>query len=109
MESEEKRQPAQAVIQHDTTAPTEQVVNASGHIQELSRNFSAWSLIGLGLSMGNVWPALGGSILVALYNGGPPGRLEWHLNKPGSKSNALQAYYTSLLLYLSSIGLLPHP
>lgn len=60
---------ASPTVQHGTDL----IVNASGHVQELSRNFSAWSLIGLGLSMGNVWPALGGSILVALYNGGPPG------------------------------------
>ncbi|KAI9869736.1 MAG: hypothetical protein M1823_008969, partial [Watsoniomyces obsoletus] len=52
-----------------------EVVNASGHVQELSRNFSLLSLAGVGLSVGNVWPAIGGSILVALYNGGPPGVL----------------------------------
>lgn len=50
-----------------------EVVNASGHVQELSRNFSLLSLAGVGLVVGNVWPAIGGSILVALYNGGPPG------------------------------------
>lgn len=73
MATEEKRQTPEVVSQDGPTTPNEQVVNASGHVQELSRHFSAWSLIGLGLSMGNVWPALGGSILVALYNGGPPG------------------------------------
>ena len=50
-----------------------QAVNASGHVQELARNFSLLSLAGVGLVVGNVWPAIGGSILVALYNGGPPG------------------------------------
>lgn len=49
------------------------LVNASGHVQELNRNFSLWSLAGVGLSVGNVWPAIGGSILVAISNGGPPG------------------------------------
>lgn len=53
-------------------APQE-LVNASGHTQELERNFSLLSLAGVGLVVGNVWPAVGGSILVALYNGGPPG------------------------------------
>ena len=52
---------------------TAEAVNASGHVQELSRNFSLLSLAGVGLVVGNVWPAIGGSILVALYNGGPPG------------------------------------
>lgn len=51
----------------------EHKINASGHVQELERNFSILSIIGYGLVCGNVWPALGGSILVALYNGGPPG------------------------------------
>jgi choline transport protein len=49
------------------------LVNASGHVQELNRNFSLISLAGVGLSVGNVWPAIGGSILVAIFNGGPPG------------------------------------
>lgn len=50
-------------------------INASGHTQELNRNFNLLSLAGVGLTVGNVWPALGGSILVAIFNGGPPGVL----------------------------------
>lgn len=52
-----------------------ELVNASGHAQELSRNFNLVSLAGVGLVVGNVWPAIGGSILVAIFNGGPPGVL----------------------------------
>ncbi|KAL2214427.1 amino acid transporter [Sarocladium strictum] len=51
------------------------VINASGHVQELKESFSLLSLAGLGLVVGNVWPAVGGSILVAVFNGGPPGLL----------------------------------
>lgn len=51
------------------------LVNASGHVQELARNFNLLSLVGIGLVVGNVWPAIGGSILVAIFNGGPPGVL----------------------------------
>lgn len=47
----------------------------AGHVSELARNFSLLSLAGTGILVGNVWPALGGSILVAIYNGGPPGVL----------------------------------
>lgn len=50
-------------------------VNASGHVQALPRNFSLLSLAGVGLVVGTVWPALGGSILAAVFNGGPPGVL----------------------------------
>ncbi len=52
-----------------------ELINASGHIQEVDRNFGLVSLTGYGLVHGNVWPALGGSILVAIFNGGPPGTI----------------------------------
>ncbi|OAX83895.1 hypothetical protein ACJ72_01741 [Emergomyces africanus] len=52
--------------------PTE-VVNASGHKQELERNFSLLSICAIGITTGNSWTAMGGSINVAIYNGGPPG------------------------------------
>ncbi|KAL8332160.1 hypothetical protein RB593_002484 [Gaeumannomyces tritici] len=55
--------------------PRDVPINASGHVQELDRNSSLVSLAGVGLVVGNVWPAIGGSILVAIFNGGPPGVL----------------------------------
>lgn len=51
------------------------LLNASGHRQELARGFSLVSLAGVGVTVGNVWPAIGGTILVAISNGGPPGVL----------------------------------
>ena len=48
-------------------------INASGHIQELDRNFGLWSICGLAICSGNIWIALGGTIVVAINNGGPPG------------------------------------
>ena len=51
------------------------VINPSGHRQELSRTFSLLSLCGLAISSGNDWIAVGGSLTVAIYNGGPPGVL----------------------------------
>ncbi len=48
-------------------------VNETGHVQELDRNFSLLSICSVGIVTGNTWAALGGSIVVALYNGGPPG------------------------------------
>lgn len=50
-------------------------INPSGHRQELDRNFSFWTLFALAISSGNVWMALGGSVTVAIFNGGPPGVL----------------------------------
>ncbi|TAQ90123.1 hypothetical protein B7494_g1581 [Chlorociboria aeruginascens] len=49
------------------------LINASGHHQELDRNFALINICGLGITSGNTWLALGGSITVAIYNGGPPG------------------------------------
>ncbi|TVY89019.1 putative amino-acid permease [Lachnellula willkommii] len=51
------------------------VVNETGHVQELERNFSLLSVCSVGIVTGNTWAALGGSIAVAIYNGGPPGVL----------------------------------
>ncbi|KAI9838406.1 MAG: hypothetical protein M1819_005675 [Sarea resinae] len=48
-------------------------VNASGHVQELDRNFSLLSVCAVGIVTGNTWAAFGGSIVVSIYNGGPPG------------------------------------
>lgn len=50
-------------------------VNASGHRDELVRQYSIWSLCGLALTIDNAWVALGGSIAVSVANGGPPGVL----------------------------------
>ncbi|KAI9703502.1 MAG: hypothetical protein M1820_005806 [Bogoriella megaspora] len=50
-----------------------EAINASGHVQELERNFGLLSICSVGIVTGNSWCALGGSIVVALYNGGPPG------------------------------------
>lgn len=50
-------------------------VNASGHRDELKRQYSIWSLCGLALTIDNAWVALGGSIAVSVANGGPPGVL----------------------------------
>lgn len=66
------------------------VINVSGHKQELERIFDPLSTISLAITSGNVWPSLAGSIVshiindlqirstyawqtVAIYNGGPPG------------------------------------
>jgi choline transport protein len=76
---------------------TPEFINASGHRQELDRNFSLINIVGLGLTTGNTWIAIGGSIVsflhllnvpktwedtglmrlqvVAIYNGGPPGAI----------------------------------
>jgi len=42
---------------------SEDLINASGHRQELDRNFRLINICGLGITSGNTWIALGGSIV----------------------------------------------
>ncbi|RDW80583.1 hypothetical protein BP5796_05281 [Coleophoma crateriformis] len=55
------------------TTPPIVEVNETGHVQELERLHSLLSICSVGIVTGNTWAALGGSIAVAIYNGGPPG------------------------------------
>jgi hypothetical protein len=47
----------------DDTIGVGEVINASGHKQELDRQFSLLSICSIGITTGNVWAALGGSIV----------------------------------------------
>ncbi|KAF7164448.1 hypothetical protein CNMCM5623_008995 [Aspergillus felis] len=53
--------------------PSTELVNASGHRQELERNFSLLSICAVAVTTGNTWIAQGGSLVTAMYNGGPAG------------------------------------
>jgi choline transport protein len=39
---------------------TGEIINASGHVQELDRNFSLLSICSVGICTGNTWASLGG-------------------------------------------------
>lgn len=52
-----------------------QIVNASGHRDQLQRQYGLLSICGLALTIDNAWVALGGSLTVSILNGGPPGVL----------------------------------
>jgi hypothetical protein len=47
----------------DSPVGSSELINASGHVQQLDRNFSLVSLCAMGIVTGSVWPALGGSIV----------------------------------------------
>jgi hypothetical protein len=40
-----------------------EVINESGHLQELDRQFSLLSICSIGITTGNIWAILGGSIV----------------------------------------------
>ncbi|RJE24402.1 choline transport protein [Aspergillus sclerotialis] len=65
-------------VQSPTTESAEdkvatELVNASGHRQELQRNFGLISICAIAITTGNTWIAQGGSVVTALPNGGPAG------------------------------------
>ena len=47
----------------ESIVPEDAPTNASGHVQELDRNFSLLSITAVGIVTGNTWAALGGSIV----------------------------------------------
>ncbi|KAJ9636996.1 hypothetical protein H2204_005144 [Knufia peltigerae] len=55
-----------------------QIINASGHADQLQRQYGFLSILGLALTVDNAWVALGTSLAVSIYNGGPPGVI-WEL------------------------------
>ncbi|PMD29967.1 amino acid transporter [Hyaloscypha variabilis F] len=69
----EQEQAAEPRVLESKGPDSDGLINASGHRQELDRNFHFIHIAGLGITSGNTWIALGGSITVAIYNGGPPG------------------------------------
>ena len=70
-----------------------ELVNTSGHVQELDRNFGFWTICAISVVTDNAWAAGGGSLvhsllhhwlfmlisvswkIVAFYDGGAPGIL----------------------------------
>lgn len=69
-ESQEKMQTVEATTEERSTG---ELINPSGHRQELERNFSLLSICAVAVTTGNTWIAQGGSVTTALSNGGPPG------------------------------------
>lgn len=54
-------------------APPE--VNASGHRDQLPRQYGLFDICATALVIDNAWVVLGGSVVVSIANGGPPGLL----------------------------------
>ncbi|KAF2157267.1 choline transport protein [Myriangium duriaei CBS 260.36] len=61
--------------QHHNTLVTQDgaAVNASGHRDQLTRQYGLLSVCGLAITIDNAWVALGGSLTVSILNGGAPG------------------------------------
>ena len=60
----------------ETAIPREgTAVNASGHRDQLRRQYGLLEICGLALTIDNAWIAFAGSLQISLLNGGPPGIL----------------------------------
>lgn len=53
----------------------QELINSSGHVQEVDRQFGFWSICFVSFMTDNAWAAGSGALIVALFNGGPPGVL----------------------------------
>ncbi|KAG6197416.1 hypothetical protein E4U35_007488 [Claviceps purpurea] len=87
------REPLSSNFVDDATA-----LESMGHKQELKRNFSMLSLLGLAFAILNTWTALSASISIALPSGGS-GAVVWGLLIAGSCNLCLAA---SLAEFLSA-------
>ena len=73
MESSDTHEKMQTLETATEDRHSGELVNPSGHKQELERNFSLISIYAVAVTTGNTWIAQGGSVTTALSNGGPPG------------------------------------
>ncbi|KAK4499679.1 hypothetical protein PRZ48_010197 [Zasmidium cellare] len=71
MAEDEKSAPSG--IDEDQSPGPSDLINTSGHVQELDRNFGLWSICSIALISDDAWAAGGGALVLALYNGGGPG------------------------------------
>lgn len=63
------------VAEGDSTTTTEQesVINASGHTDQLTRQYGLVGLTGIAVTVNNAWVVLGSSISVSILSGGISG------------------------------------
>jgi hypothetical protein len=90
---------------HSHDGPVDrELVNASGHRQELERNFSLISICAVAVTTGNTWIAQGGSVVVALSNGGLAGTIYELYGHYISKFRELKLTICQVSLSLSATG-----
>lgn len=76
---------------------TGEIINASGHRDQLQRQYGLLSICGLALNIDNAWIAFGGSLSVSVLNGGPPGTSRGWSSEVTLVGELMsrQAYFTS--------------
>ncbi|KAF1995504.1 choline transport protein [Amniculicola lignicola CBS 123094] len=104
MNDAEKITPTDAASVHTTgdveLQKPDKTINASGHVQELERNYSLLSMCAVAIVIGNCWAIAGG---LAIYNGGPPGFIyQLQVYEPNIVSGILYLFITASLAELAS-------
>jgi choline transport protein len=94
-----------ALSRRDEVAPDDQQLAAMGKKQELKRNFSPLSMLGLAFAILNSWTALSASLGLALPSGGSTSVL-WGLVTAGVCNLCLAA---SLAEFLSAYPTVLYP
>jgi len=94
----ERKRSTESVGRRGSTVADDQQMVALGHKQELKRQFSPLSMLGLAFAILNSWTALAASISLALDSGGPTSVL-WGLITAGICNLCLAA---SLAEFLSA-------
>jgi hypothetical protein len=86
---DEKRQPVSSppLVVDEAIGDIGELVNTSGHVQELDRNFGFWSICAISIVADNAWAAGGGSLVCPLSSctgaggfGGRGPRRSYHAN-----------------------------
>lgn len=52
-------------VDEDQSIEANELINTSGHVQELDRNFGFWSICSIALISDNAWAAGGGALVLA--------------------------------------------
>ena len=78
MTDEEKSPPPPAVFPDTEVSDIDEILNVSGHPQQLDRQLGFFSICALSIVADNAWAAGSGTLVVALYDGGAPGVL-WEM------------------------------
>jgi hypothetical protein len=76
MTDEEKSPPP--VFPDTEVSDFDEILNVSGHPQQLDRQLGFFSICALSIVADNAWAAGSGTLVVALYDGGAPGVL-WEM------------------------------
>ena len=76
--TDEEKSPRPPLSGEGEVSDIDELLNVSGHPQQLDRQLGFFSICALSIVADNAWAAGSGTLVVALYDGGAPGVL-WEM------------------------------